>query len=374
MHEHQGFLDKLVLKNKLHQNDDLIDLLHQVTKCRIYVLYHNHCTDGMASAFTAWKRFGEDAEYLPVNYNESLPDMVLDQNTEIYILDFCISYDDLVALKSKVRLVQIIDHHEEMDDQFVAELCIHYSSVVMKRYFKCDSGFVMLTTVVMYLVQRFPWLFDRLCRYMDIDPPIFDTTKSGALLSWEYFHPIHPVPDIIRFVSDRDLWQFKYPDTKAAIEGLKQSGRFQDFEYWDSLAHDHEALEDCIAKGQVILDYNKANYKKFISSRESFKLINFDELVGAVYNTTSNVNELAEEFYLNDQFHVDFTLSYYIRGDGRIKMSFRSRNPGGADVRVQAKRWGGGGHEHASAAQLSTEDSLEFMKFLQTAEALPLEP
>lgn len=355
-------------------NNDLIDLLRQATKRRIYVLGHANCTDGQASMYTAWSAFKDNAEYLPVNYQQALPDMVLDQNTEIYILDFCISYDDLVTLKSKVKLVQIIDHHEELDDQFVAELCLRYVSVIMKRYFKCDSGFVMLTTVVMYLVQRFPWLFDRLCRYMDIDPPIFDTTKSGALLSWEYFHPIHPVPDIIRFVSDRDLWQFKYPNTKAAIEGLKQSGRHNDFEYWNSLAHDHEALEDCIAKGQVILDYNKANYKKFISSRESFKLINFDELVGAVYNTTSNVNELAEEFYLNDHFHIDFTLSYYIRGNGTIKMSFRSRNPGGADVRIQAKRWGGGGHEHSSAANLSAEESIDFLEFLQTVEPLPLEP
>lgn len=355
-------------------NDDLEDLLKQATKRRIYVLSHSMCTDGQASAFTAWKRFGKDAEYLPINYNEPLPDMILDQNTEIYILDFCIGYDDLLALKSKVKLVQIIDHHKEQDDRFIAELCIEFSSIIMLRVFKNSINFVELATIVMHLVQLSSWLFKRLCRYMDIDPPIFDTKKSGALLSWEYFHPINPVPDIIRFVSDRDLWQFKYPSTKAAIEGLKQSGRHNDFEYWDQLVKNKDVLADCIAKGQVILDYNKANYRKFINSLKSFKLVNFDGLVAAVYNTTSNVNELAEEFYLNDNFHVDFTLSYYIKGNGRIKMSFRSRNPGGADVRIQAKRYGGGGHEHSSAANLSAEDSLAFLKFLQESKPLPLEP
>lgn len=374
MHEHHGFLDELVLKNKLHQNDDLKDLLEQATKRRIYVLYHKFCTDGFCSSYAAWSIFKDNAEYLPVNYNEALPDMVLDQNTEIYILDFCISYDDLLALKSRVKLVQIIDHHEEMDDQFVAELCIQYSSVIMKRYFKYTGSFVLLATIVMYLVQRSPWLFEHLCRYMDIDPPIFDTKKSGALLSWEYFQPDEAVPDIIKYVSDRDLWQFKYPDTKAAIEGLKQSGRMNDFEYWNSLAIGGISLRTCIEKGRVILDYNKANYRKFISSHESFKLINFDGLVGAVYNTTSNVNELAEEFYLNDHFHVDFTLSYYIKGDGRVKMSFRSRNPGGADVRIQAKHWGGGGHEHSAAANLNQQQSIEFLQMLQSTVPLPLEP
>lgn len=361
-------------------NDDLIDLLQQATKAldkRIYVLYHNFCTDGTAASYAAWSKFRDTAEYLPVNYDESLPDMVLNEQTEIYIVDFCIGYHDLATLRSKVKLVKIIDHHEQAIENFTTELCLQYSFILLRCLFQHASywkDFSIPATIVRFFVKRNQWLFDRLCCYMDVDPPIFDTTKSGALLAWGYFHPIHPVPDIIRFVSDRDLWQFKYPNTKAAIEGVKQSGRHNDPEYWHLLATDKEALQDCIAKGQIIIDYNKAHYRKFISSLESFKLINFDGLVGAVYNTTSNVNELAEEFYLNEHFHVDFTLSYYIRGNGNVKMSFRSRNPGGADVRIIAAKFGGGGHEHSSAANLSPERSLEFMKFLQTVEALPVEP
>lgn len=370
MHEHEGFLDKLV------KDHDLTQLLKQATKKHIYVLWHEHCSDGLAARYAAWRHFGDKAEYLPINYNQAIPEMVLTNDTEIYIVDFCISYRDLVALKSKVRCVQIIDHHKEANDTFMTELCLQFCFVFFSYFFKQAStwkDFSFSGTLVEFCVKRSSWLFKKLCRHMGIDVPIFDTTKSGALLAWEYFNPIFSVPDIIRFVSDRDLWQFKYPETKAAIEGLKQSGRMEDFEYWDKLVIDKNALADCIAKGQIIVDYNKTNYQKFVNNQQSFKIIQFDDTIAAVYNTTNNVNELAEEFYLNEHFHIDFTLSYYIRGDGRIKMSFRSRNPGGADVRIVAKKFFGGGHEHSAAAFLSTEQSLEFLKFLQDAEPLPLE-
>ena len=32
------------------------------------ILYHAHCTDGLFSAYSLWKAFGNDALYIPVNY------------------------------------------------------------------------------------------------------------------------------------------------------------------------------------------------------------------------------------------------------------------------------------------------------------------
>jgi len=47
---------------------------------------------------------------------------------------------------------------------------------------------------------------------------VFDVEHSGAWLSWKWFHEedrLGYVPMIVRLVEDRDLWKFKYKETKA---------------------------------------------------------------------------------------------------------------------------------------------------------------
>ena len=35
----------------------------------------------------------------------------------------------------------------------------------------------------------------------------FDTERSGAVLAWKHFRPGEPVPEILLYVQDRDLWR-----------------------------------------------------------------------------------------------------------------------------------------------------------------------
>lgn len=43
---------------------------------------------------------------------------------------------------------------------------------------------------------------------------IHDNDQSGALLSWQFFHPGTEVPMFIRHIDDYDRWQFKIKGTK----------------------------------------------------------------------------------------------------------------------------------------------------------------
>jgi uncharacterized protein len=43
----------------------------------------------------------------------------------------------------------------------------------------------------------------------DISNTHFDMTKSGAMLSWEFFHPGKEPPKFIRYIQDRDLWKWE---------------------------------------------------------------------------------------------------------------------------------------------------------------------
>ena len=41
-------------------------------KMKPLVIYHANCADGFGAAFAAWLKLGNEAEYLPMVYNEKL--------------------------------------------------------------------------------------------------------------------------------------------------------------------------------------------------------------------------------------------------------------------------------------------------------------
>lgn len=75
-----------------------------------YVLHHNDC-DGYGAAWAAFKALGKNnVQYFPIDYGWTLPEM--EDGSDVYILDFSISKDELDALASRMNFVQILDHHK----------------------------------------------------------------------------------------------------------------------------------------------------------------------------------------------------------------------------------------------------------------------
>lgn len=42
---------------------------------QIVVMYHRACNDGIASAWAAYHYFGEDAQYIPWQYGDKIPEL-----------------------------------------------------------------------------------------------------------------------------------------------------------------------------------------------------------------------------------------------------------------------------------------------------------
>ncbi|EKD89683.1 MAG: Phosphoesterase, dhha1, partial [uncultured bacterium] len=144
-----------------------------------YVLYHDDA-DGYASALAALLFFRDEAIYIPVQYNQEFPNQItLDNETNIYILDFSYSRDILDNIYSLVNKLVVIDHHDTAKDQF-----------------------------------------------QDVVYFIFDNTKAGCILSWKYFHNDKKIPYIFDLVADRDLWKFYLSDTKAFDLGMRNTGKY----------------------------------------------------------------------------------------------------------------------------------------------------
>lgn len=138
---------------------------------KIYVLYHADCRDGFGAAFAAWKRLGDRATYHPVAHHAPPPKM--EDGATVHLLDFSYPPEILQPLCERMLLVLVIDHHASAQEGLEA-----------------IAG-------------------------KDLARIIFDQSRSGAVLAWEHYHPGKPVPELLLYVQDRDLWQWKLPDSRA---------------------------------------------------------------------------------------------------------------------------------------------------------------
>lgn len=85
------------------------------------VIYHANCTDGFGAAFVAWLKFGDDAEYLPMEYgatyNFDLSGVVINHvgheinGREVFILDFSFPREVMDDIFAHAKRVVWLDHH-----------------------------------------------------------------------------------------------------------------------------------------------------------------------------------------------------------------------------------------------------------------------
>ena len=150
------------------------------------VIYHASCADGFAAAFAAWSKFGDEAEYLPMQYGggpevQDIRDLC--DEREVYVLDFSFPRPVMDALFECAAHVVWLDHHKTAFEMWLAD----------KPDFAPTAG-----------KERFETYGLATGRKIVLDPE-----KSGAVLAWEYFHPGTEVPLLIKHIDDYDRWQFK---------------------------------------------------------------------------------------------------------------------------------------------------------------------
>lgn len=267
-----------------------------------YVLYHKNCVDGFASAYVAWKSFRDEAQYIPVNYGEPLPEM--EDYAEVYLLDFSLSMEATVHLYTRMKRVVIIDHHQQAKD--------------------------ILSAVKSPNMQV-----------------IFHEHRSGAILTWHYFFPSLYPPLLIEYVQDRDLWTKKLRGCDAVASLLFSnylpSGepRTEDFKAFDYLTM--VPIDDLIEKGSLMEEI-KAKSVERLCKNVFFTTINGNVIptVNSPINQSEIGHRLCELFP-----EAPFTAIYYDKtADERI-WSLRSTKGKATPAAVAL---GGGGHPSGNTA------------------------
>ena len=167
----------------------------------------------------------------------------------------------------------------------------------------------------------------------------FDMDRSGAVMAWEHFHPGEPVPELLRYVQDRDLWDWKLPGSREINEALQQADL--DFALWYSFTIP-ALLEEGTALRATAMEQIRANL-----ARASYSDI-LGHAVPSV-DTDRLMSDTAEQLLME---HPDapFAAVYYHTEQDHVpatKFSLRSRK-GGTDVSEIARVLGGGGHANAA--------------------------
>lgn len=255
---------------------------------RRVVLYHSGCPDGFGAAWAAWKRFGDEARYIPVRYGED-PPSELTPDDEVWIVDFSYPRDVLLELRSKVGVVTVIDHHKTAEADLAG-----------------------------------------------LDWCVFDQAHSGAVLTWKHLYGDADVPMLLQYIQDRDLWTWELADSKEVSAAL-YAYEF-DFKLWSEFARDPSRL---VHEGVVHLRLQR---KMVAMAAASANICTVGGYEVPVLCASQNVSEIGE--YLCKQEPArPFVAIYRDRGNKRI-WSLRSR--GGFDVSEVARRYGGGGHAAAA--------------------------
>lgn len=254
--------------------------------------------DGFTAAWAAWKKFGDQADYIPLLHGAAVENWPKDK--EIYFVDFVPKEEDLQKLIASNKSVTAIDHHKSSE------------------------------ATVKIAENR-----------------VFDISKSGAVLAWEFFHPEESVPLISRYVQDMDIWTWKLPDAEAVINYIELMPF--GFSTWDKLRDEMESSdtrEKIFEKGRLLTRAQDIMMDRVIENSAQTVLFEGYEIL-AVNNSAVEIKSKIGNRLC--KMKPPIGIVWYERKDA-IAISLRS--DGSVDVSELAQKYGGGGHRAAGAFTL----------------------
>lgn len=270
------------------------------------IVYHGNCYDGFTAAWIAQKalrRTGVTPEIHPklhaARYGDPPPDV---SNRDVYVLDFSYPRTVMQEMAWQCRSMLVLDHHKT-----AAEAC-----------------------------DGLPF-----CK--------FDMERSGCRMAWDHFMFGTLPPDWVLRVEDRDLWRFRYPDTREAhayVAALPMT-----IEEWDRLSR--TPFPEIVAGGKAIRRYIDTYCEKASAEAHEEHICGHRAVVVNVpYQNASEMGSVLLGKYPD----AEFAAGYFRRADGRWQFSLRSRSD--FDVSGIAKRFGGGGHAGAAGFDVGRLDEV----------------
>jgi len=268
----------------------------------MHILYHGNCPDGFGSALVAWLKFGDKATYTPVYHNRPVPEL---QSKQVYMIDFCYSFEQMKEISQQVDKLTLIDHHEGVT--LIAE--------------KLKA----LTNVEVY----------------------FDINNSGSVLAWKYFYPNKTVPKLLQYIEDRDCHFNKIAEAKPALMWLDTQPFV--FSLWKTfLNFKDEAWEKVVSYNQPMVKKFNSMIKKAAKQSVSTTLGGYP--AGLCFGTEETASDIATEIAKKVS---GIGIVFVMQTNGTIKASIRTNQE--INLIPIAQKLGGNGHPYAAAFPCTPE-------------------
>ncbi|MBE0454724.1 MAG: phosphoesterase [Roseovarius sp.] len=288
---------------------------------RPLILYHDKCPDGFAAALAAWLYYEGQAEFVGLDHGDikTVDDLPALDGRAVYILDFSFAEFILRAIEERAAKLVLLDHHLSAAEKLTG--------------FRCRCGVVH-----------------------------FDMKKSGAHLAWKFFHSDKPLPDLVRFVEDRDIWLWRYPESAAFLAALDMEPF--EFERWQQItAFGAPQLASFIARGYA-MDEKFSKLAELIADHAS--PVVFNGVTGLMVNAPGVFHSLVGDQLCRQSG--TFALLWSVDKNRVVKCGLRSRSD--FNCIGLAASMGGGGHAQACGFKMPVERLPELLGGTLTADTV----
>lgn len=267
-----------------------------------YVLYHKGCNDGFGAAYAFWLKHPE-YKYIACNSNMDPP--VMKDAEHVYMVDFSYPRNFLLEMQ-KAYPITVLDHHESNEKDL-----------------------------------------------QGLEFAKFSRTKSGCVMAWEFVHGEMPVPKMLQYIQDRDLYTKTLPWSDEVFYYMLQHERT--FINFRTIQVELDAeFNLCVSMGNSIKRYVNQTSNVLAAKARKGKLCGQDVLF---VNTSILQSEVGDKLFAERK--ENFVACYSDTSEGGIYVSLRSRK--GHDCTPIAAKFGGGGHKGASGFYIPASCSVAFI-------------
>jgi len=315
-------------------------------------IYHADCFDGVAAAWVLLQQY-PDIRLIAADYRDPVPtDLV---GADVYIVDFSYTRQQLLELTIDCASVTLIDHHP--------------------RALEFRDWVHNLSSEDREVCSDYGYDLSRLMIFVD-------KNRSGAQLTWDYFHPHtgsrevcrhqiqiervdcdcfpkgEPRPFWLDAVGQRDLWIFNSDVIKPlcyALGTLPLDPRIwqREFNRYENAGelHQHQMVIGRAIESKVQQDVERilSQTKRSIVLTDGTDYYDVPLLNVPRFLASEALDAIAEGH--------PFVAGYYDDGECRV-FSLRSNKQSGIDTRPISRFYGGDGHDHASGFRIARSESL----------------
>jgi oligoribonuclease NrnB/cAMP/cGMP phosphodiesterase (DHH superfamily) len=287
---------------------------------QIKCFYHSSDFDGYCSGAIVGHIYGWDnVEFYPINYGDEFPWDVIDQNSEVFMVDFSLpSYEDMIKLNKKCHKFHWIDHHD---------------TAIQKEN-------------------------DYLKENPEIIPPLglrpAGNNKAACELTWEYLSD-KQTPLTVQLLGQYDVGNWMNVENSLEFQyGLNQFSdldpktcSIDEIETWELLLSSSysRTVYKIIEMGKIISDYKKSdNYKRAKNSVFMTELDGYPVLALNADHSNSQIFDSVIENYPDAKA----LMLFYFNKNYWLTSLYHIEDRTDRHLGELCQKFGGGGHKGAA--------------------------